>query len=151
MAGYREPFSMNGGMPDAGVLLDAQRAAAENTARMASTACHYAMSVNRAWLNFWSKHLTQYSEIPRRFADAQSEFVQKAFNHYQESIQQLSGLAEQIQEEAQEAIKETQAAGEQAAQQFKTEAVEMTKGSRPKESRHSRSSDEQREQSRSAH
>src|SRR5208337_2881762 len=111
MASNREPFSLNGmsgQIPDAGVLLDAQRAAAENAARMAGTACHYAMSVNRAWLNFWSNHLTQYTEIPKRFADAQTDFVERAFDHYQESIKQLSGLAKQAQAEVEEVIRETE-------------------------------------------
>jgi hypothetical protein len=132
-------------MPDAGVFLDAQRAAAENAARMASTACHYTMSVNRAWLNFWTKHLTQYSEMPKRFADAQTDFVERAFSHYQESVQQLSGIAEQIEEEAKEVMRETQAAGEQAAQQFRAEASDMQKASRPKEMRPPRAAEEQRE------
>ena len=106
MARNREIFGVKGigaQMPDAGVLLDAQRMAAENAARMASTACHYTMSMNRAWLEFWSKHLTQYTELPKRFADAQSDFMQRAFSHYQDSIQQLSGAAEEAGEEIEEA------------------------------------------------
>jgi len=138
MARNREPFAFNGmGMelPDAGVLLDAQRAAGENAARMAGTACHYAMSVNRAWINFWSNHLGQYTEIPKRFAEAQTSFMERAFEHYQESMQELSGLAEEFRESAQEAILESGKAGERAAQKLVAEAKETGKASRPKESR----------------
>ncbi|MGO9459345.1 MAG: phasin family protein [Rhodomicrobium sp.] len=138
MAGNRELFGLNGmsgQIPDAGVILDAQRAAAENAARMAGTTCHYAMAVNRAWLNFWSNHLTQYTEIPKRLADAQSDFVERAFDHYQESIQQLSGMAREVQEEVQEVIRETEETGKRAAKPLRAEAKDFAKGSRPKESR----------------
>ncbi len=140
-------------IPDAGVLLDAQRAAAENAARMASTACHYTMSVNRAWLEFWSKHLTQYTELPRRFADAQTDFMERAFSHYQESIKQLSGMAGEAGEQIEEAVRETGKAGERIADQFLEETKEMGKVSRPKESRPPRSSEDRRvtERQRGAH
>jgi hypothetical protein len=129
-------------MPDAGVLLDAQRTAAENAARMASTACNYTMSMNRAWLEFWSKHLTQYTELPKRFADAQSDFMQRAFGHYQDSIQQLSGAAEEAGEEIEEAAGETEKAGERATASFREETKEMGKAAKPKESRGPRPSEE---------
>ncbi|MGO9171479.1 MAG: hypothetical protein ACLP7P_05900 [Rhodomicrobium sp.] len=147
MASNREPFSLNGmsgQIPDAGVLLDAQRAAAENAGRMAGTACHYAMSMNRAWLNFWSNHLAQYTEIPKRFADAQTDFVKQAFDHYQESIHELSGTAKQVQEEVQEVIRETEETGERAAQQLRAEAKDFAKGTRPKETRPQSAGEHQR-------
>src|SRR5208337_3723452 len=128
MARNREIFGFKGigaQIPDAGVLLDAQRTAAENAARMASTACHYTMSMNRAWLEFWSKHLTQYTELPKRFADAQTDFMERAFGHYQESIQQLSGLAEEAGEQIEETVREAEKTGERAAGRFLEEAKEM--------------------------
>ncbi len=131
-------------IPDASALLDAQRAAAENAARMASTACHYTMSVNRAWLEFWSKHLTQYTELPKRFADAQTDFMEQAFGHYRKSIQQLSRLAAEAGEQIEETIRETGREGERTAQQLLEEAKEMGKGNRPKESRPPRASEGQR-------
>ena len=91
--------------------------------------------MNRAWMNFWSNHLTQYTEIPKRFADAQTDFVKQAFDHYQESIQELSGMAKQVQEEVQEVIRETEETGERAAQQLRAEAKDFAKGARPKEAR----------------
>jgi hypothetical protein len=132
MARNQDTFGPNGNgitaqMPNAGTLLQAQRSAAENAARMAGATCHYAMSWNRAWLNFWSNHLSQYTELPRRFADAQSNFFEQAFDHYQESIQELGGLASQMQGEAEDAMRETQDAGEQAAREFHTGARDLRK------------------------
>ncbi len=147
MARNRETLGLNGivaQIPNTGVLLDAQRAAAENAARMASTACHLTMSVNRAWLEFWGKHLTQYTELPKRFADAQSDFMQRAFGHYQESMQQLTSLAAEAEEEIAETARESEKAGEQTTKRFLEEAKEMGKGSRPKESRPPRARDEER-------
>jgi hypothetical protein len=121
MARNRDTFGLNeitAQMPHAGALLDVQRTAAENAARMAGATCHYAMCWNRAWLNFWSNHLSQYTELPRRFADAQSNFFEQAFDHYQESIQELGSLASQMQSEAEDAMRETQEAGKQAAQEL---------------------------------
>lgn len=153
MARNRESYGFNGigaQIPDAGVLLDAQRAAAENAARMASTCCHYTMSVNRAWLEFWSKHLAQYVEIPKRFAEAQTDFVERAFGHYQESMHQLGGLVEEAEEQIEETMRETGKAEEAVTQRFLEEAKEMGKPSRqPKEGRPSRSTE--REHHRSAH
>ncbi len=148
MASNRETFGLNGmgaQMPDAGALLGAQRVAAENAARMASTACHYTMSMNRAWLEFWGKHLTQYTELPKRFADAQSDFVPRALGHYQESVQQLSGLAQEAEKEMEETMGEAGKAGERTAQRFTEEAKEMGKGGRSKEGRASRASEEPRQ------
>ena len=156
MARNREIFGFKGigaQIPDAGVLLDAQRTAAENAARMASTACHYTMSMNRAWLEFWSRHLTQYTELPKRFADAQSDFMQRAFGHYQDSIQQLSGVAEEAGEEIEEALAENEKAGERVTASFLEETKEMGKAARPKESRGPRTGEEPHrpEQPRAAH
>ena len=149
MARNREILGFNGmgaQIPDAGVLLEAQRAAAENAARMATTACHYTMSLNRAWLDFWSKHLTQYTELPKRFADAQSDFVERAFGHYQESIQQLSSIAQEAGAEIQEAVEEGGKAGERTARRFMDEEKEMSKPARPKERGQAKVAEEPREQ-----
>ena len=154
MAKDREMFTWNGigaQIPDAGIMLDAQRAAAGTAARVASGACHYAMSVNKAWLSFWSNHLTQYTEIPKRLADAQSDFMQKAFEHYQESVEQLSGLAKKAEEEVREVIRETGEAGERAYQQFQTEARDMARASQPKESRPARAAEREAEHQHGAH
>jgi vacuolar-type H+-ATPase catalytic subunit A/Vma1 len=132
----REAYGLNGiaaQMPNAGAILEAQRTAAQNAARVAGVTCHYAMSWNRAWLNFWSQHLSQYSELPKRFADAQTNFVEQAFDHYQESIQELGSLASELQDEAEGVMKETQEAGERAVEDFRHEAKDMSKGNRLKE------------------
>ena len=63
---------------------------------MASTACHYAVSMNHAWLGLWNNQLTQYMEIPERLTDAQTDFIEQAFDHYQESVHQLSGIARRL-------------------------------------------------------
>ena len=117
MARKQEIFGFNGmgaQIPDAGVLMDSQRAVAENAARMASTACHYSMSMNRAWLEFWSRHLAQYTELPKRLASAQTDFMQRALGNYQESLQQLGGLAAKAEEQIEETVRETGQAGERA-------------------------------------
>jgi hypothetical protein len=150
-----EPFSFDGTLPDAGKILDAQRAAAGNVAHMASTACHYAMSMNRAWLDLWNNQLTQCMQIPERLTEAQTDFVEQAFDHYRESIHQLSGLAQQAQEQTQGAMRqaqetaqgmmrETQEAGERAAQQFSDETKERAKGARPAKEGRSQSGEYQR-------
>ena len=155
MARKQEIFGFNGmgaQIPDAGVLMDNQRAVAENAARMASTACHYSMSMNRAWLEFWSRHLAQYTELPKRFADAQTDFMQRALGHYQESLQQLGGLAEKAGEQIEETMRETGQAGERAGRRVLEEAKEMGNAGKPKESRPSRASEErQSKQPRAAH
>ena len=155
MARKQEIFGLNGmgaQMPDAGVLMDSQRAVAENAVRMASTACHYSMSVNQAWLEFWSRHLAQYTELPKRFADAHTDFMQRALGHYQESLQQLGGMAAKAGEEIEETVRETGEAGERAGRRFVEEAKEMGNAVKPKESRPSRASVErQTKQPRAAH
>ncbi len=138
MARNREAFGLNGiaaQMPNAGALLQAQRTAAENAVRMAGATCHYAMSWNRAWMNIWSHHLEQYSQLPRRLADAQTSFVEEAFDRYQESIQELGGLAAELQEDAEGVMRETRDAGEHAIEEFRGEARDMAVGPRLKENR----------------
>ena len=155
MAQKQEIFSFNGmsaQIPDAGVLMESQRAAAENAARMASTACHYSMSMNRACLEFWSRHLAQYTELPKRFADAQTDFMQRAMSHYQESLQQLGGLAAKAGEQIEETVRETGQAGEREGRGFVEEAKEIGNAGKPKEARPSRASEErQSRQPRAAH
>ena len=155
MARKQENFGLGGTgaqIPAAGVLMDNQRAMAENAARMASTACHYSMSMNRAWLEFWSRHLAQYTELPKRFADAQTDFMQLALGHYQESLRQLGGLAEEAGEQIEETMRETGQAGARAGRRVLEEAKEMGNAGKPKEGRPSRSSEErQGEQPRAPH
>jgi hypothetical protein len=155
MARKQEIFGLGGmgaQMPDAGALMESQRAVAENAARMASTACHYSMSMNRAWLEFWSRHLTQYTELPKRFADAQTDFMQRALSHYQQSLQQLGGLAAKAEEEIEETVRETGQAGERAGRRMLEDTEEMGNAGKPKESRPSRASEErQSKQPRAAH
>jgi hypothetical protein len=150
MARNREALGWNGSqMLDAGRLLAAQRAAAENAAHMTSTACHYVMSMNRAWLNLWSNQLSHCSEIPERLAEAQAGFMQQAFDHYEESMQQMSGFAMQAEKEAKDAMREARQAGERAGQQFRSEAKDlgraMGKINRPKEGRTEEVPQEQRQ------
>jgi Phasin protein len=155
MAKDRETYGLNvaAQIPNAGVLLEAQRAAAENAAKIAGATCHYAMSWNRAWLNFWSNHLSQYTELPRRFADVQTDFMEQAFDHYQRSIQELGVLASQMQHEAEDTIRATQDLGKQAAQELRPEATKdiskgMAKEGRPKEAH---PGEDQRGRQRGAH
>ncbi len=144
MARNREMSGSDGArMPDPGKILEAQRTAAENAAHMASTACRYAMSMNRAWLNLWNNQLSHYTQLPERFVDAQTHFVEQAFDTYQESVQQLSGLAMQAQREAEGIMHETQEAGERTAQQFRMETNNMAKGYRPKENRQGNAGEDQ--------
>ena len=106
----QETNSLNMGvtLPGPGILMETQRAAAENSARLASLAYNYAMSVNRAWFDLWNNRLTQYMELPKRLADAQTNFMEQAFDDYQESVQQLGGITTK-------ATGETGAAMQQAA------------------------------------
>jgi hypothetical protein len=155
MARKQENFGLGGmgaQIPDPGVIMDSQRAMAENAAHMASTACHYSMSMNRAWLEFWSRHLAQYTELPKRFADAQTDFMRRALGHYQESLQQLGGLAEEAGEQIEQTVREAGQAGERAGRRVLEEAKEMGSAGKPKESRPSRASEERPgEQPRAAH
>jgi hypothetical protein len=134
---------MGAKVPDAGALLEAQRAATENATRMANTACHYALSLNRAWLDLWESHLAEYLELPKRFLDAQTSFIEQTFDHYQESMQKLGSLASKATREAQSAMRETEVAGERVARQLQSETKEMGWGNRPKEGP-MHSSDEER-------
>jgi prefoldin subunit 5 len=56
-------------------------------------------------------------ELPKRFVDAQTDFVKQAVDHYRESLQKLGDLATKATQHAQSAVKETQAAGERVARQ----------------------------------
>jgi hypothetical protein len=147
----RETHGLNGmGVPDAGVIMEAQRAATENASKIANAACHYAISMNRAWLELWDHRLDEYFELPKRFAEAQTNFLGHAFEHYQESMQKLGGLASKMTEEAQAAVRETQAAGDRAARHVQQEGADQGWGSRPKEMHQSGGGEERREQ-RGAH
>ena len=70
---------MRAKLPDAGALISVQRAATENATRMANAACHYALSVNHAWLELWDSHLDDYLELPKRFVNAQTDLHRASF------------------------------------------------------------------------
>ncbi len=155
MARNQEVFGTGGSpMFDASRVFEMQRSAAENASHMASTLWQYSISMNRAWLRLWNNQLSHYTEMPERLAEAQSNFVEQAFDHYRDSIQQMSGqisgFAAQAQVEAQEMVKKTQAAGEEAVDRFRSESEEVenkikeaaTKTVRPKEHRTHGSSEE---------
>ncbi len=148
MARNQEVFGSSGTqMFDVSRVFEMQRSAAENASHMAGTLWHYSLSMNRAWLKLWNNQLSHYTGMPERLAEAQSNFVEQAFDHYRESIQQMSGqmsgFAAQAQVEAQEIVKKTQAAGEEAMDRFRSESEEVenkikeaaTKTVRPKEQR----------------
>jgi hypothetical protein len=121
-------------LPDAGVIVQAQRAATENASRVASAALHYAISVNRAWLETWDGRLNDYLDLPKRFAEAQTEFLEHAYQHYQEGVQRLGGIATKVSQEAEIAVRESQEASGRAAEKFQSELKESGWGARPKES-----------------
>ena len=125
---------MSAKLPDAGTLMEVPRAATENAMRMTNAAYHYALSVNRAWIDLWDSRVDDYLELPKRFVDAQTDFIEKAFDHYQESMQMLRSLATKATRDAQSAVRETEAAGEWAARHFQSETREMGWDNRPKES-----------------
>ena len=102
---------MTAKLSDAGMLLAAQRAATKNAARMANAACHYAVSLNRGWLNLWDSYLDDYLDPPKHFVNAQTAFIEQAFDHYQESVQQLGSLAAKATRNAQSAVNATEAVG----------------------------------------
>ncbi|MGB9164831.1 MAG: hypothetical protein WCC41_10315 [Rhodomicrobium sp.] len=60
---------------------------------MANAACHYALFLNRGWLDLWDSYLDVYLDAPKRFVNAQTACIEQAFDHYQESMQQLGSLA----------------------------------------------------------
>ncbi len=115
-------------LPNGGALMEAQRAATENATRIANAACHYTLSVNKAWIELWGNRLNEYLELPKRFVNAQTDFVEQAVDHYQESLQKLGDLATKATQHAQSAVKETQAAGERVARQFQSELKDMGRG-----------------------
>ena len=115
-------------LPNGGALMGAQRAAAENATRIANAACHYALFVNKAWVELCGDRLNAYLELPKRFVNAQSDFVEQAVDHYQESLQKLGDLATKATQHAQSAVKETQAAGERVARQFQSDFKNMAQG-----------------------
>ncbi len=120
-------------LPGAKAMLEAQRATTENATRMANAAFHCAVSINRAWLDLWDNRLDEYLDLPKRFLDAQTDFVEHAFDHYQESMQKLSGLAAKAAHDAESAVHETQSAGERMGRQLQSEAKEAW-GNRPSDS-----------------
>ena len=90
-------------LPNAGTLMEAQRAAAENATRIANAASHYALSVNKIWLELWGNRLDKYLQFPKRFVDVQTDFMKEAFDHYQESVQKLAKLSAKATQDAQSA------------------------------------------------
>ncbi len=132
-------------LPGASALIDAQRAATENATRMANAAFRYALSINRAWLDLWDSRVDEYLELPKRFAHAQTDFIEHAFDHYQESMQKLSSLAAKASDDVETTFRETQSAGERVGRQLQSEAKEMGWGNRPKENPMHNTSEERRE------
>lgn len=120
-------------LPGASAMLEAQRAATENATRMANAALHYALSINQTWLDLWGSRLDEYLDLPKRFVDAQTDFVEHAFDHYQESMQKLSSLAAKATHDAESTLRETQSAAERAGRQLQSEEKETGWGSRPRE------------------
>jgi hypothetical protein len=120
-------------LPDPGSLMEAQRAATENASRIANAACHYAVAVNKSWLELWDTHLDQYLELPKRLAHAQTDLIQRAFGHYQESMQKLGSVATKATQDVQSAVGETQGAADRVADQLQSDAKEIGWGNRPKE------------------
>jgi hypothetical protein len=120
-------------LPDAEMVMEAQRAATESASKMATAACHYAISINRAWLDLWDSHLNEYLDLPKRLADAQADFLEHAVEHYQESMEKLGGLASKVSQEAEGAMREAQEASECAGQKFQSEAKENGWGARPED------------------
>jgi len=134
MARTRESLRWNetgAQLSDGGVLLEAQMAAAENATRMAGAAYHYAMSMNRAWLNLWNNRLVQYTELPKRLADAQIDFMEKAFDQYRDSIHQLEGMATQATNETGDALAETVQATSEIVRPLRPQPKDARKAQRP--------------------
>jgi len=71
---------MTAKLPDAGALAGAERAAAENM-RMANAARHYALSLNKAWLELRDCRPDDYVNLPKRCVGAQTDFVEQTFDH----------------------------------------------------------------------
>ncbi len=134
-------------LPGAKAMLDAQRAATENATRMANAAFHYAVSINRTWLDLWDSRLDEYLGLPKQFVNAQADFIEQAFDHYQESMQKLSSLAAKATYDAESTVREAQSAGEQMGRQLQSEAKEMAWGNRPKENPMNSGTEERREPS----
>ena len=61
-------------------LIAARRGATENK-RMANSALHYALSLNKAWLELWDFRLDDYMNLPKRCVDVQTDFVEQTFDH----------------------------------------------------------------------
>lgn len=138
-------------LPDVGVLIEAQRAATENANRMVNAACHYTLSINRAWLDLWDSRLSEYMEFPKRLMDAQTSFLENAFDHYQESMQKFGGLAAKARDEAQTVLRETEEEGERVVRRFQSDAKEAWSG-HPKENMRSAAEESREpEHQRSAH
>ena len=113
--------------------MEAQRAATENASRIANAACHYAMSVNKSWLELWDTHLDQYLELPKRFVNAQTDLIEQVFSHYQESMQKLGSVATKATQDVQSAVRETQGAADRVANQLQSDAKEIGWGNHTKE------------------
>jgi hypothetical protein len=93
-------------LPNGGALMGARRAVTENATRIANAAIHYALSVNKAWIELWGNRLDEYLELPKRFVNAQTDFVEQAVDHYQESLQKLGDLTTKATQDAQSAVRE---------------------------------------------
>ena len=92
------PRSAN--FPNAGQMAEAQRTATENVAKLATTAFDYGVSLSRAWIDLWDSRYTEYIMIPKRLANAQSAFLERALDDYQQSLETLRDLAVRAQDKA---------------------------------------------------
>ena len=117
---------------------------------MANAACHYALFLNRGWLDLWESYLDDYLDAPKRFVNAQTACIEQAFDHYQESMQQLGSLATKATRDARSAVRATEAERDRAACQFQSETTEMGWGNRPKENPMPGGGEERREQAQQA-
>jgi len=115
-------------LPNGGALMEAQRAAAENATRVAKAAWDNALSINKAWMELWDNRLNEYLHLPKRLMIAQTDFLEQAIDHYQESLQKVAGLATKAAQDTQAAVKETQAAGERVTRQVQSSLQDMSRG-----------------------
>ncbi len=60
--------------------------------------------------------------------------MEHAFDHYQEGLKKIGGLASKVSQEAETAVRETQEASGRAAEKFQSEMKETGWGARPKDS-----------------
>ncbi len=94
-------------------IMEEQRSAAENAVRIARAAREYIVSLNRAWIDLWNSRYTELMTIPKRVADTQCDFIERALNDYGQSLENMRTLTAKAQEEtaslASRAVRESEA------------------------------------------